>query len=234
MGVAISDVVTGLFGAIGLLGALLGREGRAGSAGSGSTSRCSRSTLAVLVNQAHNAFATGHAPGRLGNAHPNIVPYETFATSDGEVAVAVGSEKQWPRLCEVLGVAALATDPRFTTNDGRVRTAKRCARCSRRLRGGDIGRVARGAGRGRGPCGADHRHPGGVRRPPGAGPAMTVEVEHPAYGVLRQVGLPIELSATPASIRSAPPMLGEHATEILRELGYDESRIERLRAGGVI
>ena len=78
------------------------------------------STLAVLVNQAQNAFVTGVAPGRRGNAHPNIVPYETFATADGELAVAVGSERQWTRFCEAIGRAELATDPRFATNGDRV------------------------------------------------------------------------------------------------------------------
>ena len=107
-GVAISDVVTGLFAAVSILAALLGREraGRTGSRGQRIDVSLLESTLAVLVNQAQNAFVTGRAPGRLGNAHPNIVPYETFVTADGELALAVGSERQWPRLCEV------ARDPR--------------------------------------------------------------------------------------------------------------------------
>src|SRR4029079_11777243 len=79
------------------------------------------STLAVLVNQAQNAFVTGRAPGRLGNAHPNIVPYETFATADGEVAVGVGSERQWPRFCEAIGATRLGAEPRCAPNgDGVV------------------------------------------------------------------------------------------------------------------
>ena len=87
---------------------------------SGSTSRSSAPTLASLVNQAQNAFATGVAPGRLGNAHPNIVPYETFETADGSIAVAVGSERQWLRFCAALGVPELAADPRFASNGDRV------------------------------------------------------------------------------------------------------------------
>ena len=74
----------------------------------------------MLVNQAQNAFVTGRAPARRGNAHPNIVPYETFATADGEIAVAVGSERQWPRFCAAIGLAELARDPRFATNGDRV------------------------------------------------------------------------------------------------------------------
>ena len=128
VGVAISDIVTGLFGAIGVLASLIDRSGRAGAgdekSGTGAGGRVDvsilESTLAVLANQAQNAFVTGRAPDRLGNAHPNIVPYETYATADGEIAVAVGSERQWPRLCEALDLAALADDERFVTNAARV------------------------------------------------------------------------------------------------------------------
>lgn len=103
VGVAISDVVTGLYAAIGIVSALLGRE-RGLATGQRVDASLLASTLSMLVNQAQNAFATGRAPGRRGNAHPNIVPYETFATADGELAVAVGSERQWPRFCSAIGL----------------------------------------------------------------------------------------------------------------------------------
>ena len=113
VGVAIADVVTGLHGAVAVLAALAGRDRRrrdrlrARAAGRGQRIDVSilESALAVLVNQAQNAFATGTAPVRRGNAHPNIVPYETFATADGEIAVAVGSERQWERFCAALDLA---------------------------------------------------------------------------------------------------------------------------------
>ncbi|HYO43821.1 MAG TPA: CoA transferase, partial [Candidatus Limnocylindrales bacterium] len=129
VGVAITDVVTGLFGAVAVLAGLVGR-GRAGTAEGGpGPGRAGgqridvsllESTLAILVNQAQNAFVSGGAPGRLGNAHPNLVPYETFATADGELAVAVGSERQWSRLCDALGLGDVARDARFATNGDRV------------------------------------------------------------------------------------------------------------------
>jgi crotonobetainyl-CoA:carnitine CoA-transferase CaiB-like acyl-CoA transferase len=124
VGVAISDVVTGMLGAVSVLAALVGRP-RAGPAGPASGGQridvsLLGATLASLVNQAQNAFATGVAPVRRGNAHPNIVPYETFATADGEIAVAVGSERQWPRFCDALGLSDLTDDPRFATNGDRV------------------------------------------------------------------------------------------------------------------
>ncbi|MER3418589.1 MAG: CoA transferase, partial [Chloroflexota bacterium] len=113
VGVAVSDVVTGITGAVAVLAALLGRDRPGGpTAGLGQRIDVSlfASTLALLVNQAQNAFVTGRSPVRQGNAHPNIVPYESFATSDGEIALAVGSERQWWRFCEAIGRPELAAD----------------------------------------------------------------------------------------------------------------------------
>ncbi len=125
VGVAMSDVLTGLNGAVAVLAALLGRA-RDGSGPGGNPAPGQRidlsllgSALAALVNQAQNAFA-GATPGRLGNAHPNIVPYQAFDTLDGALAVAVGSERQWPRFCRALGLPALADDPDFASNGDRV------------------------------------------------------------------------------------------------------------------
>ncbi len=176
VGVAVSDVVTGLFGAIGVLAALAGRRGLAARSGAAASSDAAEaasgapaasgaapagsgaapaeadrrptpatrvdvslleSTLAMLINQAQNAFVSGVSPGRRGNAHPNIVPYELFDTADRPIVVAVGSERQWPRFCEAIGLAGLTTDERFATNADRVanRDALR-ALIAAKLRGG--------------------------------------------------------------------------------------------------
>ncbi len=119
VGVAIADIIAGLQAAVAVLAALAARD-RGSAAGQRVDVSLLASTLAILVNQAQNAFVGGAAPGRLGNAHPNIVPYETFHTADGEIAIAAGSERQWPRLCRALGLPALADDPRFSTNGDRV------------------------------------------------------------------------------------------------------------------
>jgi crotonobetainyl-CoA:carnitine CoA-transferase CaiB-like acyl-CoA transferase len=231
VGVAIADVVAGLQAAVAALAALAGRDRPTGG-GRGQRVDVSliASTLAVLVNQAQNAFVGGVAPGRLGNAHPNIVPYETFETLDGEIAVAVGSERQWPRFCRALGLPALADDPRFATNGERVinreelratisdRMAERTsADWLAALEAAEVpvGRIndiveafeARGA---------------------------TVDLDHPTLGRIRQVAPPFELSLTPASIRTPPPLLGEQTDEILAELGYSPSEIDTLRAAGVV
>ena len=234
VGVAISDIVTGLFGAIGVLSSLVARgDGRA--AGQRVDVSILESTLAVLVNQAHNAFVTGRPPGRLGNAHPNIVPYEAFATADGEIVVAVGSERQWPRFCAALGMPDLALDTRFQSNEGRVRNrAELRPILSQRFAERMSGEWLAALDEAEIPAGPINDVIGAFADRQAQAREMTVDVEHPVLGTVRQVGLPIELSATPATIRTAPPMLGEHSVEILRELGYDGHRIEELFATGVI
>jgi len=175
------------------------------------------------------------APGRMGNAHPNLVPYEAFATADGELVVAVGSERQWPRLCEAMGLPDLAEDARYTTNGDRVehRAELRATLASRfadrstaawiaALDAADV------------PCGPINDVIAAFDAPQAVARGMIVDVEHPVLGAVRQVGLPFRLSATPASIRTAPPLLGEHAHEILVELGYAPGDVATLRERGAI
>jgi crotonobetainyl-CoA:carnitine CoA-transferase CaiB-like acyl-CoA transferase len=233
VGVAITDVVTGLFGAVSVLAALHGRAGE----GSGQRVDVSllESTLAVLINQAQNAFATGEAPVRLGNAHPNIVPYESFATQDGEIAVAVGSERQWPRLCRALSVEPLASDPRFASNDARVRNRVELrALLAERFRGGSRADWLSRLDAAEVPCGPVNDVLTAFAQPQALVREMDQTVEHPALGPIRQVGIPFKLSGTPATIRSAPPLLGEQSDEILAELGYEAQEVDRLRDEGVI
>jgi crotonobetainyl-CoA:carnitine CoA-transferase CaiB-like acyl-CoA transferase len=234
LGVAISDVVTGLFGGVSVLSALLGRE-RAAPRGQRIDVSILESTLAVLINQAQNAFVSGVAPGRLGNAHPNIVPYETFATGDGEIAIAVGSERQWPRFCEALGLPELVDDPRFATNADRV-TNRSVLRplVAERLSGRPTDEWVRRLGEADIPCGRINDVLEAFAMPQARARGMDVSVQHPVLGAVRQVGIPFKLSATPASIRTAPPMLGEHSRLILEELGYAPVEIEALERDGIV
>ena len=236
VGVAISDVVTGMLGAVAILAALVGRE-RGAVGGQRVDVSLLGATLASLVNQAQNAFVSGTAPGRLGNAHPNIVPYETFATADGAIAVGVGSERQWERFCDALGSAGaeLAADARFATNGDRVvrRAELRpilAARFAERsseawLSALDAAEI---------PCAPINDVIAAFASEEAAALGMTVEMEHPAWGTIRQIGLPFTFSATPASIRLPPPTIGQDTDAILGELGYSAAEVEGFRARGVV
>jgi glutaryl-CoA transferase len=231
VGVAISDVVTGLYATIGILAALLAKEGQ----GQRVDVSLLGSTLAILVNQAQNAFVSGRSPGRRGNAHPNIVPYETFATADGELALAVGSERQWPRLCTALGLPDLAADARFATNGDRVeRRAELRPILAARFAERPTADWATALDAAEIPWGAIADLATAFASPEAAALDMTVEVEHPALGALRQVGMPLRFGATPGAIRTPPPLLGEHTDEILGEAGYDAEAVAMLRATGVV
>jgi len=239
VGVAIADVVTGLHGAVAVLAALVARATSGVGAANASDDRDGQridvsllgSTLAVLINQAQNAFVGGVSPGRLGNAHPNIVPYQTFETADGAIAIAVGSERQWPRFCRALGLPALADDPRFASNGDRVANRDElvdtlAARFAERTSGEwlvalDTADV---------PSGPINDIAAAFDSPWAAG--RTVELVHPTLGTTRQVAPPFELAATPAAVRRPPPLLGEHTDEILAELGLDADAVARLHADG--
>lgn len=238
VGVAISDVVSGMLGAVGVLGALAGRE-HAGGPATGRGQRVDVSllgaTLASLVNQAQNAFTTGVAPGRLGNAHPNIVPYETFATADGAIAIAVGSERQWFRLCEAIGVPGLASDPRFATNGDRVEhRADLRPILADHFRERGTGTWLAALEEAQIPAGPINDVVQAFASPEAVALGMTVEQEHSAWGLIRQVGIPFQLSATPASIRTPPPALGQDTAAILSELGYSAAAVASLRERGIV
>ena len=232
VGVAISDVAAGLFGTISVLASLLARPNAGGQRVDVSLLQ---STLAILVNQAQNAFVTGRPPGRRGNAHPNIVPYQTFETADGTIAIGVGSERQWPRFCAALGVPALAADPRFATNGERVVNrdalipllAARLATATTaewlaRLGAADV------------PAGPLFDVLEAFATPQAEAVRARVAVTHPSLGAVDQVRSPFDFAATPATIRTPPPLLGEHSIEVLGELGYDAGAIDRLRRDGIL
>jgi crotonobetainyl-CoA:carnitine CoA-transferase CaiB-like acyl-CoA transferase len=192
-------------------------------------------TLASLVNQAQNAFVSDQPPGRLGNAHPNIVPYEAFDTADQPIVVAIGSERQWPRFCEALDLVELTRDPRFASNGDRVVhraelrpiLARRFAEDGARawLTALDAASV---------PCGPINDIVGAFGSEEAKALGMTVEQTHPAWGDIRQVGIPFRLDGTPATIRTPPPALGEDTDAVLGELGYGATEIADLHRRGIV
>jgi crotonobetainyl-CoA:carnitine CoA-transferase CaiB-like acyl-CoA transferase len=241
VGVAISDVVTGVFGAVAILGGLVGRlRGRAPPAAQGATGTridlsLLESTLAVLVNQAQNAFVTGRAPARRGNAHPSIVPYETFTTADGDIAVGVGSERQWARFCEAIGAPELATEARFATNGDRVEHRAELIPLlgERFATGATADWLARLDAAGI-PCGPILDVVQAFESPQARALGLRVPLSHPRLGRVDQVASPFRLDGAKAAMRSAPPLLGEHSRAILAEAGYSALEIDRLAAAGVI
>lgn len=214
VGVALSDIMTGLYAAVGILAALAERE-RSGLGQHVDLSLLDV-TAASLANQATNYLVGGLNPARLGNAHPNIVPYQSFVAADGHLIVAVGNDVQFARFVEVLGLPELARDERFVSNRARVQYREQLIpRLQRALleRGKDDW-LARLESAGV-PAGPINTVADVFAEPQILAREMRVRVRHPDNPELELVGNPIKLSRTPVCYRSAPPRLGEHTDEVL-------------------
>jgi crotonobetainyl-CoA:carnitine CoA-transferase CaiB-like acyl-CoA transferase len=234
LGVAIADIATGLFAAQGILAALLARA-RTGRGQLVDVAMLD-SVAALLTYQAGIVFATGTSPGRMGNQHPSIAPYDTFATSDGDFVLAVGNDEQFRRLAAVLNEPALAADDRFRTNRGRVEHYRDLQAQLRtifaRWTRDAIVRALTGAGV---PCGGVRSVTESLADPQLAARDMIVPLDHVVAGRVRVLGNPLKMSDTPPAVRSAPPSLGQHTHAILRDdLGFLEEEIERLERSGAL
>jgi crotonobetainyl-CoA:carnitine CoA-transferase CaiB-like acyl-CoA transferase len=234
LGVAIADIVSGMFAAQGVAMALLARA-RTGL-GQRVDVGMLDSTAALLTYQAAIYFATGQVPERLGNRHPTIVPYETFDAADGEFVLAVGNDDLWKRLCRAIDAPALADDPQYSTNRARVQNydvlrPQIADRLRTRARAEWIARL-NGEGI---PCGAVKDLREVLEDPHLSARGMIEAVEHAAVGSVRVLGIPVKLSATPGAIRTAPPTLGQHTDQILHsDLGFTPAEVASLRRSGAI
>ena len=233
LGVAITDIVSGLFAAQGILAALLARAttGRGQRVDIGMLD----ATAALLTYQAGAYFVTGEVPARMGNRHPTITPYESFETADGDLVIAGGNDDIWRRLCGALDLNGISEDPRFRTNKDRVANRNELRPIFERVlktrsRAEWVERLMNAGV----PCGSVREISEVLADPQIAARKMVAEVDHPTVGRARVIGSPLKLSETPASVRTAPPLLGQHTDAVLTELGYDSTAIADLRATGVI
>jgi len=231
LGVAIADIVSGMFAAQGVTAALFARE-RTGK-GQEVDIAMLDSVAALLTYQAGIYFATGSAPVRMGNRHPTIVPYETFRASDGDFVIAVGNDDQWRRFCEA---TAIEPDDRFATNRQRVTAyAELKPILDARLAGATRAHWIETLGAAGVPCGSVRDLGELFADPQIAARAMTAQLTHPTIGPLQVLGTPLKLTGTAPSVRTAPPMLGQHTDSILSsDLGMAADELAALRAKGVV
>ena len=234
VGVALTDILTGLYATVGVLAALNQRE--QSGVGQHIDVALLDVQVACLANQAMNYLATGVSPKRLGNAHPNIVPYQDFPSADGNFILAVGNDGQFRKFCEVAGIASLADDPRFVTN--RARVAHR-AELIPLLRQATVFKTTaqwieqlEKAGV---PCGPINDLQQVFADPQVQARGLRLDLPNAMGSSTPQVASPLRLSATPVAYRSAPPLLGQHTEALLqRLLGMSETQIAELREAGVI
>ncbi len=227
VGVALVDVLTGLHAASGILALLHGGKGGQVEV------PLLDSGLAGLVNVAQNVLVTGREPGRFGNAHPNIVPYQDFETASGRIAVAAANDGLFRALCQAIGREQLAADERFATNPGRVEHREALIpQLEEAFRGRSADDWVAALDAAGVPVGKVRTVPEALAAAADAGRPATVSVEHPTAGPLNLVASPIWTEA--ANEPTPPPLLGEHTAEVLAELGLDDERIEALAERGVV
>ena len=234
VGVALTDILTGLYSTVAILAALAHRQHDGG--GQHIDMALLDVQVACLANQAMNYLTTGVAPQRLGNAHPNIVPYQDFPTADGDFILTVGNDSQFRKFAEVAGRSEWVEDPRFATNTLRVANRsvlvpllrqatvfKTTAEWVAQLEAVGV------------PCGPINDLAQVFADPQVQARGLAMQLPHALAGLVPQVASPIRLSETPVEYRNAPPLLGEHTWQVLEQvLGLHADAVEALRQSGVL
>jgi crotonobetainyl-CoA:carnitine CoA-transferase CaiB-like acyl-CoA transferase len=233
-GVAIADILTGLYAANAIQAALMHQQKT--GAGQHIDLALLDVQVATLASQAMNYLATGTSPARLGNAHPNIVPYQAFETSDGYIILAVGNDSQFRRFCELAGKPELADDERFQKNRGRVENRETLVLQVKEIMLQKSGAEWLEALNARGiPCGPINNIEQVFADPQVQYRGMQLELDHPTAGKVASVASPIRLSQTPIEYQQAPPLLGQHTDDVLsRMLALDTTAIAKLRNDGIV
>ncbi|HEY1129976.1 MAG TPA: CaiB/BaiF CoA-transferase family protein [Roseateles sp.] len=233
VGVAVADLFTGMYATVAILAALRHRD----ATGHGQVIDMALldTQLAMLANLGSNYLCSGKAPGRMGNAHQNIVPYQVFEASDGHLILAVGNDRQFAKFCDIAGRPDWAADPRFATNSERVRhraiLVPQLEETMRQRPRADWLAALEAA---KVPCGSINSIGEALADPQAQARGAVVALPHPLSPDLRLIASPMKLSATPVAYRHAPPLLGQHSDELLREAGCSVEEITNWRAAGVI
>ncbi len=235
VGVAIVDITAGLFVASAILAALHYRE----KTGMGQYIDLALldAQVAWLANQASNYLVSHKVPRRMGNAHPNIVPYETFQAKNGiYIALGVGNDNQWRKFCKLARIEHLMEDPRYATNPKRVENRRELVSILQEIfHGKDSEEWIRLLTQAEIPCGPINTIDRVFSDPQVLAREMLIGMEHPAVGPFKVVGSPMKLSETPVQYRTPPPLLGEHTDEVLKDvLGYGKAEIARLKEEKVV
>ena len=242
VGVGIADVMCGMYAAVSILAAVRHRDQSENSSSGGNGQHIDLSLLdsqaAWLINSGSNYLTSGENQYRLGNAHPNLVPYQVFQTSDSFFVLAVGNEIQFQKFCEFAGAPELSEDSRFKSNASRVKNRKILAQMINELTQCNSTQFwLEGLEKLQVPCGPVNTIEEVFNDPQIKHREMEISLPHPLSGKgdVSLIGSPVKMSATPVSYRNAPPTLGQHTNEILAEiLGMDEDECRDLAKKGVI
>jgi crotonobetainyl-CoA:carnitine CoA-transferase CaiB-like acyl-CoA transferase len=234
VGIPVADIMTGMYATIAICAAIAHRE----KSGRGQHLDLALldTQVGILANQGMNYLATGNPPGRIGNAHPNIVPYQPFSTKDGDVILACGNDNLFNKFCEVAGCQDLAKDPRYATNAKRVENraaiTERLAAIFAQRTTKDWCDTLEAAGVPNGPINNLKQV---FEEPQVVARGMKIELDHAVAGKVPLIASPMKFSGTPLEFKNPPPVLGQHTDEVLRgALRFDDADIARLRADGII
>ncbi len=233
VGVAVSDLMCGMYAVAAILAGL--QERHASGKGQYIDLSLLDSQVAWLANQAMNYLVTGKSPGRRGTGHPNIVPYQAFATCDGHLMLAVGNDAQFQRLCSVIGQADWSLDPRYSSNQQRVSNRQELvARLAAILRLKSTAEWESRLTAASVPCGPINNIGQVLSDPQVLHRKLRIDLPHPAAGTAPGIRTPVNFSRTPVTYERAPPMLGADTDSVLRSLGLGGDELAQLRASGVV